>query len=183
MRLVGILLATSLALAGQAAFAQDYARPGLYAAVNGVTGFDNFDLGPGIDFDSSIGISGRIGNRFTPNFAIEGQLEYAGEFDLDGFGSLDVSATLLSGNGKFYFLTEQIQPYVLGGLGWGFMDLDTPGFGSADDDGFVLRLGGGVDFYINENIGLLLEGAYNVATGDLEDLSYATLGWGLFYRW
>ena len=54
--------------------------------------------------------------------------------------------------------------------------------GFEDDGGFAVKIGGGVDFYINERLGLLFEVAYNIGTGDLDDFNYTGLGWGAFYR-
>ncbi len=182
MRLVGILLAASLALMAQVASAQDYGRTGLYGTVNGVVGVESFDIS-GVDFDSSVGVSGRLGSHITPNFSLEGQVEYAGTFDWNMFGeSVEVSSTLLAVNGRLYLLTGRVQPYVLGGMGWGFTDLDSSVGISADDSGWVGRVGGGADIYINDQVGITLDAIYNITTGDIEDLNYLSIGWGLFYR-
>jgi opacity protein-like surface antigen len=169
----------ALLLGASAAFAQDYDRGGLYAQLNGVAAFENFDDFPSSVTDTAIGVSGRLGFRLNPRFAVESQVEYTGDF-VDGSG--DISATVITLNGKFYFLTDQLQPYALAGLGGAFGTIDPPGPGSADDGGFAVKFGGGLDFYFTERLGVMFEAAYNVGTGDLDDFSYTSLGWGAFYR-
>lgn len=177
MRIVRLLLIGSLALLAQAALAQDYGRPGLYAALNGVYGIETFDHVPDSLVDNAWGVSGRIGYRMSPHLAAEAQYEYSGDF-LDG--GADFTQSLLSANGKFYFLADQIQPYALAGIGadWGNIS-----GGGNDRTGFLFRVGGGVDWYFNQNFGLLLEALYNKSTDDvLDDADYLSLGWGVFYR-
>jgi opacity protein-like surface antigen len=168
-------MALGAILFAQSAFAQamDYGRPGMYGAIHLVYGIETFDDVP--DFDNSVGVGGRFGYRFDPHFAAEGLIEYSGEFER---GGLDVTSTLFVGQGKYYILTDQFQPYVLAGVGFGNADTNVSG----DDNSFVFRFGGGMDFYLTRNIGLLGELVYNVTTGDQDDLRYLSLGFGAFYR-
>jgi opacity protein-like surface antigen len=163
-------------LAASAAAAQDWDRTGLYAQFNGVTSFESFDGVPSSAFDTAVGVGGRLGFRLSRNFAVESMVEWSGDF-VDCCGA-DLTSTLVAMNGRYYVLTDQWQPYVTAGLGWGFADVN-PG---PSEDGFVLRFGGGLDYYISETWGLTGEFAYDVATGDLDDFNYMTLGWGAFIR-
>ena len=175
MRNLRLALACAVALAAQAAWSQDYARSGMYAAVHGVYAIETFDDVPGPEFDNAWGVGGRFGYRFDPHLAAEGLIEYSGAFER---GGLDVTSTLFVGQGKYYLMTNQIQPYVLGGLGFANFDSNAGG----DDNSFVARIGGGVDFYFARNFGLLGELVYNITTGDQDDGRYLSLGWGVFYR-
>jgi opacity protein-like surface antigen len=170
------LLAFSCVLVATAASAQDYARPGLYAQGNFVIGIENFDDTPSNLVDTAYGVSGRIGYRMAPMFAIESQFEYTGDFsDVSG---LDLTGKLVTVNGKFFFLQEELQPYALAGFGGSWVDFD-PG---PDEDAFVVKLGGGIDFYLSESWGVNGEVVYNIGTGDLDDVSSTSIGIGAFLR-
>ena len=154
----------------------DYARPGMYAQLNGVASFESFDGAPSGLFDPGVGASGRVGFRMSPQFAVEGIVEYSGDFVASS--GIDLSATLLSANARYYVLTDRVQPYVTTGVGWGFANTNL----GSDESGFVGRFGGGLDFYLSESWGLTAEFAYNVASGDIDGFDYTTLGWGAFLR-
>jgi opacity protein-like surface antigen len=173
-----LLLVGSLVLVAQAALAQGYGRPGFYASLNGVYGVELFDNAPSsFDVDNSVGVSGRLGYRFTPAIAAETQVDY-GDFAQSG----DFTETLFTINGKYYFLQDQIQPYALAGIGYEHATIEGRG-ASFSESGFAFRVGGGVDWYFHRNIGLLLEMTYNASTDNfLKDADYLSLGWGLFYR-
>jgi hypothetical protein len=163
-------------LAASAAVAQDWDRSGLYAQFNGVANFESFDNVPNNYFDTAVGLGGRVGFRLAPHFAVESMVEWTGDFsDVSG---VDLATTLVAMNGRYYILTDQWQPYVSLGLGWGFANID-PG---PSENGFVARFGGGLDYYIGRNWGLTGEFAYNVSTGDLSEFNYMSLGWGAFVR-
>jgi opacity protein-like surface antigen len=179
MRSRSYLALCLLVLVATSATAQGYARPGAYASINGVAAFDSIDGVPSSALDNAIGVAGRLGYRFTPYLAAEGQVEYSGDF-IDCCGA-DLTATLVTVNAKLYVLQDQLQPYVLAGMGGAFGNASGVGV-SVNENGFVAKVGGGLDFYINENLGLELEAAYNIGTGDLDDFNYTSLGWGAFYR-
>jgi len=178
MKLLRLALSILCLLAATPVLAQvsDYARSGMYAQVNGVASFESFDGAPSGLFDPAVGASGRLGFRMSPEFAVEGIVEYSGDF-VDASG-IDLSATLLSANARYYLLTGRVQPYVTTGVGWGFANTNL----GSDESGFVGRFGGGLDFYVSESWGLTGEFAYNVASGDIDGLNYTTLGWGAFLR-
>jgi hypothetical protein len=172
-RLVAGLL---VMLAASGAVAQDFDRSGLYAQLNGVTNFESFDNISSSFFDTAVGVGGRVGFRLAPHFAVESMVEWSGDFsDVSG---LDLTTTLVAMNGRYYILTDQWQPYVSVGMGWGFWQVD-PG---PSENGFVARFGGGLDYYFSETWGLTGEFAYNVSTGDVDEFNYMSLGWGVFMR-
>lgn len=176
MKLASIVTALAILVAAEAAFGQDYARSGAYVGLNGVYGVETFDNVPGSLVDNSVGVAGRLGYRFSPWLAIEGQAEYSGDF-VDG--APDATVTLVSVNGKLYPLSGRFQPYGLVGIGGAFPNIDFV----PDDDSFLARFGGGVDFYLTDTFGLTLEGTYNMATDDpMDDFDYVSIGWGAFLR-
>jgi len=163
------------ASAATGAFAQDFAREGLYAQVNGVAAIDAFD---GIDsdvFETGFGAAGRLGFRMSPNLAVEGLLEYSGDFS---DGPFDLTSTLFLANARYFFLTDRFQPYAALGLGGQIANAD-PG---PDEGAFAARFAGGADYYVSESWGVTGEFAWNQATGDLDDLNYISLGFGAFFR-
>jgi len=176
MKLIRIVTCLVFATAATGAFAQDFARSGLYGQVNGVASFESFDGLSSSGLDTGLGVSGRLGYRMTPNIAVEGLFEYSGDFsDISG---LDLTSTLFLANARYYFLSDRIQPYAALGVGGQTFHID-PG---PDEGAFAVRFGTGLDYYISENWGLTGEFAYNLATGDLDDLNYMSLGWGAFFR-
>lgn len=170
------ILALVLTLAAPAAFAQDFDRAGAYAALNGVYAVELFDDVPSSLVDNGVGVSARLGYRFGPVLAVEGQVDWSGDF-VDCCGA-DVTQTLITLNGKLYFPVGRIQPYGLVGVGVDFAKA-SPG---SDEEDFVAKLGGGLDLYFTEQLGLLAEVTYNLPTGDLDEAEYLSIGWGLFYR-
>ncbi len=176
MKALWITISALLVLCASAAVAQDYSRPGMYGQLNGVASFESFDGAPSGLFDTGLGASGRIGFRTSPKFAVEGLVEYSGDF-VD-FAGLDLTSTLIAANARYYVLTERVQPYLATGIGWEFVSTNV----ASDESGFVVRFGGGLDYYISESWGLTGEFAYNLATGDIDDFNYMTLGWGAFLR-
>jgi opacity protein-like surface antigen len=181
-----------------------YARRGLYVGAGGAYVLEQFDLPSAtvssggappvhLDVDSgdSWGAEARVGYRFHPNVAAEGQLQYYDEFGLDlhvSPGSSGQVATLdgmsLMGNVKGYPLTGRVQPYVLGGLGLLWLQLeDAVGAGLTDNEvGFAGHVGVGVDAYLTDNLLLNLEASYLLPAGDLNDFRMIPISLGMQYR-
>jgi opacity protein-like surface antigen len=154
---------------------EQYAREGVYAQVGGGYAIENFDLPSGVDADDSLILSGRLGYRFNPNFAGEVLFEYLDEFELDvsGLGSLgDINGWALSANAKIFPLTGRVQPYGLLGFGWLDAEIDLGPLGSEDDSDTMARFGGGVDFYMTQDLFVNVEGAYVLPFGDLDDADF-----------
>ena len=180
-----------------------YARRGLYIGAGGVYALEQFDLSSGtvsvagspvhldVNGGDSWGAEGRVGYRFHPNVAAEGQLQYYDEFGLDlhaSPGSSGQVATLdgmsVMGNVKGYPLTGRVQPYVLGGIGLLWLQLeDAFGFGLEDNAvAFAGHVGVGVDAYLTDNLLLNLEASYLLPTGDLSDFRMIPISLGMQYR-
>jgi opacity protein-like surface antigen len=167
------------------AFAQDFAREGFSAGAGLSFASEEFD-DDGFDFDDTWGASLAGGYRFHPNFALDGRLEFTGDFEGDaGPVDVDVNIWTLTANAQFFLLTGQFQPYLIGGLGYGEaeVDVDTPfGGGDDDEDGLIWRLGAGIDAYASRNVVLGFEAAYNFGTNDLDDFDYWTVTALVKYR-
>jgi opacity protein-like surface antigen len=176
MKSIRFVITLMLALGATAAAAQDFARTGMYAQLNGVAAIESFDGVPSSALDTGLGVAARLGFRMTPNIAVEGLVEYSGDFsDVGGF---DLTSTLYLANARYYFLTDRLQPYAALGVGGQNFNA-SPG---PDEGAFAVRFGGGLDYYISESWGLTGEFAYNLGTGDLDELNYMSLGWGAFFR-
>jgi len=100
-----------------------------------------------------------------------------------------------------YFPFGRIQPYALVGLGGMWARLRTthavgtycyPGwytwyctgsYASLDNDGaYVMKFGGGTDFYLTEDWAFTIDVTYVMPFGDLENLEYVNLGWGVRFN-
>jgi hypothetical protein len=173
MKTIGILFAVFLAFAAQSALAQDFARPGLYGALNGVTSIETIDRDGATDV--AVGASGRLGYRLAPQLAVEGQVDWSGDF---ADGPFDLTSTTITGNLKYYFAEEQLQPYLIAGIGTQIAESNLGDSESA----FAARVGAGFDCYLSERFGVLAEVAYTIPTGDLDGFDYVSVGWGVFYR-
>ncbi|MEE8549631.1 MAG: porin family protein [Gemmatimonadota bacterium] len=181
------------------ASSQDYARDGFYAGAGVLGGsYTKIDdeledalaaLGyvASIDTETAVGFELYGGYRFHPNFAIEAEFEMLpkADIDLSGFGTFaELETWTLTGNMKAFALTGRIQPYALVGIGVMHVEVDdTVGLGISETEaGFAARFGGGLDFYITENIAVSVGVDYLLPTGDVEDLDYVSFGGGIQYR-
>jgi opacity protein-like surface antigen len=173
------LAVTMIALLAAPAFAQDYSREGFSVGL-GVSGaFEEFDEDGGIDFDDTAAFQGFANYRFHPNFAVEARVEQTLDFEGDTpFGDVDVNVATFMANAQVFILTEQFQPYVIGGFGIADVEVDGP-FGDDSESDPVWRLGIGLDSYMTPNFVIGIEAGYNFGTNDLDDFDYWTFG-GLF---
>ena len=112
----------------------------------------------------------------------------------------ELESLVFTTNVKGHLLTGRYQPFVLAGVGFmrmeskardttskAALDAPDPNRDRAADAGDIwvevaLRFGGGLDFYLTENIVVSAEGSYLMPTGKLDDLDYYTFGLGLQYR-
>jgi len=166
---------------GGDAGAEDFGRKGPYAGFSLIQGFENFDTPSGVSADDSdIGIGLRGGMRMEKNWAIEGVLESVGGYEIDaGPFSEDLDMLTLGAQGKYYFSDRKVQPYALAGLGLVRADIDRFNF---DDSGTYFRIGGGADFYLNRDVALFGELNINQLFGDVHDLDYFALQFGVLVR-
>lgn len=175
-----LLVALSSPAWGQEGSSSDLGRSGPYGILLGVGAIETFDDTGPLDFSNGGGFNLRAGYRFLPHLAAEMQFEYVTGFSDQG---IDIDIWNLMWNAKGFLLTERWQPYALFGLGVIEAEADAGGgFGSADEEDFGIRLGGGLDFYATDNVVLTVESAWVKPTDDIEDLDYVTIGGGIQYR-
>jgi hypothetical protein len=176
---------------------RDFHRSGVYIGMGAVYGLENFDLEGversrqlNLDATNSWGVNARVGYRFHPNLAAEIEGDYYQGFDLedsDGLDWLNADGFTLTANGKFFLMTNRIQPYLLAGAGIMFMNVDPGAFSmprtpSWERTEFVGRLGPGIDVYVCDYFLLYGEAAYLLPAGALSDYPLASFNFGVQYR-
>jgi opacity protein-like surface antigen len=190
---------------------RDYARTGFYAGLSGTFSPDPYDNGSELedDLDDGLelyttdtwGLSGRGGYRLHPNAAVEVQIEVLTGKHADGVdGRISVASdsseiaefslrpVVYTANAKGYLLTESIQPFALVGVGVmtgklrvsSLVDLSPSE--TQRETGLVTRFGGGVDFYMTEELVLSVGADYVLPFDDVEAFDYISLNAGLLFR-
>ena len=172
-----------IALCAGPAFSQTYDREGFVLGGGFSYASENFDES-GIDFDDTGAVDLLGGYRFNSIIGTELRFEQTFDFEGDTPGpDVDVDIWALTGNLQFYILTGQFQPYLGGGFGLGEADVEVHGPGGDDDfSDPVWRLFLGLDSYVNENIAIGAEVAYNFGVDDLNDFDYWTMSALFKYR-
>jgi hypothetical protein len=184
---------SAFAEASEGSTNEDYARPGFYLGLSGVGAIETFDNElDNVSLSSGGGFNVRGGYRVNEFLAVEAQVEYVAGFEDSFFlfddGKVKYSAVSMTGNAKFYPLQGRFQPFL--GVGLGFINGQLDLFSSDDDTtAGVVRLGGGLDFYLTESWVISSEvdwvkpfAGNKVFGAKLEDFSYVTIGGGVSYR-
>lgn len=188
---LAVIWACSTTAPGAAQADEEFGRTGPYAGIAGVLSIPNFTgRPPRTDADNTVGYTIRAGYRFLSFLAGEAQFEHLPDQNVRtpiGFtgatrrGNSSFEFLTLTGNAKLVYPSGPLQPYALAGVGWTWLNrTDTRLEGN--DDGFVTKAGGGIDFYFTENIVGTLEGAYLWTFGDVKNYDYVTFTWGFAYR-
>lgn len=161
----------------------DYAAMRPYIGAGGLWAFELFDgVGPGPEKgggpDDSGGFYASLGFRVWKYIALEARYENYREFDLDPGR---INGWSVSGNVKGFFMTGDIQPYLVLGGGWLDMSRSSgnPPTAPKTGNGGMLRVGGGADFCLTEHIALGPELTYVLPFGDAEDLDFVELSAGV----
>ena len=173
----------------------NYARSGIYVGLGGVYAVEQF-ASP-IEGGNSLGWTPWLGYRFHPRGAIETQIEAIIGFEFDdprvsGEFANELGPTIWTVNGKFFFLTERVQPYAVVGMGLLLPGLNNPYFrtpadgvpgSSTIDTAFTMKFGGGVDYYLTENLAIAVNAVYTmpIGSGLASKIPYVSIGWGLQY--
>lgn len=187
-----------IALAGPAkATESDYAETGPYLGVGAAFAWDNFDNLGRLDPDMAYGFNIWGGYRFLSFLAAELQIEYVNGFDapyeiwLNTFvpplllarQEFEGEAVTFTGNLRAYLPLGRFQPFVLAGVGLGYVEFSgVDRFHRPSDTAFAARFGGGFDFYLTDALALQLASSYVLQTGDLDGFDYMSLIAGLQYR-
>ena len=108
--------------------AQDVAIPGNYFIISGLTGFDDFQDTGADKFNEGWGMGLRVGRRFNPHFALEGDFGLMSGFEttidlsevnpgLTGTDKIALDLWSLAANAKIHYPVGRLDPYVLAGGG------------------------------------------------------------------
>jgi opacity protein-like surface antigen len=174
-----------------------YDRPGWFLGAGANYAIEAFsgdaELGPTVSFsaDDSFGINGRFGYRCHSRFSIEAEVEWTNGFEVDMSepppGSVritDMEPIVVTTNGKGYFLTGRIQPFLLAGLGTMSMEykIISPSVEkkTMHETQFAMKFGGGVDYYVTKNLVVGVDVDWVFAPGI--DVDYVLVGGGVQYR-
>jgi opacity protein-like surface antigen len=174
---------------------RDFHRNGFYVGVGGAYALQNFDVSDeernadtSIDASDAWGADIRGGYRFHPNLAVEVEAEYFSQFEFDdakGLTRARADSLAITGNGKFFFLTQRFQPYVLAGAGMLYTNSERGEFlvpHNRERYEFAGRVGLGLDFYLFDDVVLNAEATYLMPAGSLDDYPMACFVLGAQYR-
>ena len=180
----------------------EYDRAGWYLGLAGFYAISDFDRSTSeLDvvppqppdtnpkFGDSGGVDFRAGYRPFARWAFEFDYQWQAGYDskrstIDP--PLEIDTHLLSLNAKWFALTGRWQPYAL--LGASLLIINTEIVDSDFkkpwdiDVGFAPRFGAGVDFWIDEDWALTLEGTYMVSVGEYAGANMGSVGAGFQYR-
>ena len=173
-----------------AAQVEPYAREGPFVGGGFMYAVEQFDLhgledetGARLHATDGVGLDLRGGYRLHPNFAVEGNMQFYGDMELESdrhdhshHHDPDVVGFNFAANAKAYPFTGRVQPYGLFGMGVGVLSIDFSGddfdhdhhhHDTQDDAAFMLRFGGGIDVYVTPKVLIFTEASYNYLTTDL----------------
>ena len=186
----------------------DFVNLGAYIVLGGISAFESFkDIPPDFDFDTSLGFMLRGGYRINSTFSVEAEGNFLSGWDTHDTHIPETDATdfTLDGgtatlNALAYFPMGRFQPHLLIGLGGMWAQLRTsssvdeicapdeywfcqPVYSQLGHSGsFVMKFGGGLDYYVTRDWALVLDAAYVLPFGNLEDLRYTSFNWGFRFN-
>ena len=179
---LGLLLVGPALADDEAADGPDYTRPGLYLGLNGLSAIENFNRP--FNLHPSAGLNGRIGWRGDEYMSQE--IEFAWRHGFKGAANDAVVTQYdITLNFKWYLPFEELQPYLLTGLGalisrqsGTTIDPDN------SDTAFLAKFGIGLDYYVTEHIAANVAVDYGipVSNGHAGGDHFASFSAGLLYR-
>jgi opacity protein-like surface antigen len=146
----------------------NFDRDGLYLALDAAFLLDVSETDLGGLAKDTWGIEVAGGMRFHPYLAAELQLEYSGAIQGVSFGP----------RFKAYVLTKRVQPYLSFGIGL----LNGEEESGHNEWGGLMRMGGGLDWYLTDNIVFDLTVEYLYGIGRWSDLRNVRFAVGPQYR-
>ena len=185
----------------------EFVNPGAYLVLGGFTAFTAFKDIPS-DFDTSLGFMLRGGYRISPIFAIEAEGNFIAGWDTheeEPPPGVDQTDFTLDGgiatiNALAYLPLGRLQPHVSVGMGGMWAQLRTTNsvtqICSLDSywfcqnvylqldhsGGFVMKFGGGLDYYLTRDWAVVTDASYVLPFGDLKDLRYLSFNWGVRFN-
>ncbi len=159
-----------------------YARSGAYFEALFTNNIGSYQLpAPLDDTKYSTGVAGGLGYRINTYTAVEVFGDWVSGFNLPG--SDDYQTGLIGMNGRLYAKGGRWQPFLMAGLGASYV---RGVLGNSTEWDLGVRLGAGLDFYINEELGISFVPMYVLPVGaggtDLFDAQYVSIGIGAFIR-
>jgi hypothetical protein len=151
--------------------------------------FENFgDLSP-VNIDDSPNLVVHAGWRFHPHAAVDVGFEWNSGFDASfPGGDAELETYFATAGMKLYALKGRIQPFLHPSIGVmvAKLDVDAPGLDVPFPDQKTtpgLRLGGGVDVYITENLFVSISAYYVLALDKaVEDVQYVPVSGAIGWR-
>jgi opacity protein-like surface antigen len=164
-----------------------------YVGIGGSYMFPNFDYDEVVDWDSDAwGANAKFGYRLAHTLYLQADVDYF--FPIDGVlktdasigGEVEIFTGMISLKGYFPQFTV-IRPFVIAGAGIMHYKVSyndaakTSGFPLPDDNetDLCFKVGGGVDFFINDVVSLGIEGNYTRGVEDVDEVEYIHIGTGV----
>jgi len=143
---------------------------GFYLGGGVAYAWENFD--GGFNFDDAWGLNAFAGYRFMRHIALEGNFNWYDDFESDSFNvDVEIWTLMVDAKGMYPVYNDRLVPYLRAGVGYMDAEADAGAF-DADDEDFAINFGGGLDYYVTDQISLGLDGKYVWGTGDLDDIEY-----------
>jgi hypothetical protein len=177
--------------------ARGYNPKGFYTAATILSGYEDFAEKGEATVRDSWGLGIRVGNRYRNHFAVEADINYLPDFDVETPDNIfNMSLTSATGNIRAYLTTGRFQPFAYVGAGLIFssltLDPDYEGGDCTvywwcyqnsqridDETEFFTKVGLGFDYVMSRDMKLSVDVAYNYPTGDLSDFPYTSIGLGV----
>jgi opacity protein-like surface antigen len=121
-----------------------------------------------ISIDDTWGFNLFAGYRFIKYFSLEANHNWYDSFKIDtDFGSFDLNVftLMLDAKAMYPLFQDRLVPYVR--LGGGLMHAELE---NEDEDGLAWNIGAGMDYFINPNISIGIDGKYVWGSVELNDV-------------
>ena len=173
------------------AAAGDFLQEGWYLGGRGVYTQVNFDT-KGVP-DDDFGFNLFAGYRLYKFLASDVEFEYIDAISVNGKPgpNFDVRTFNVSWLFRLYPLAfvlkpdspfQRVQPYLVAGPAWQWVQLQRVPGNDQDVGGFAGRLGAGFDVYLTERLAFTADAKYMLSANDVNDYPYWSIGWGLTYH-
>jgi opacity protein-like surface antigen len=148
----------------------DPAETGFYLGGGVAYAWENFD--GDFDFDDAWGLNAFAGYRFMRHIALEGNFNWYDDFESDSTNAnVEIWTLMLDLKAMYPVYNDRLVPYLR--VGGGYMDVKaSAGSLDANNEDFAYNFGGGVDYYVTDQVSIGLDGKYVVGTEDLDAVEY-----------
>ena len=148
----------------------DPADTGFYLGGGVAHAWENFD--GDFDFDDAWGLNAFAGYRFMRYIALEGNFNWYDDFESNSTNAdVEIWTLMLDLKAMYPVYNDRLVPYLR--VGGGYMDAKaSAGSLDASNEDFAFNFGGGLDYYVTDQVSIGLDGKYVVGTGDLDAVEY-----------